>query len=60
MTLLEEFENIITNFEHIENLSAEKYLIKYVTPTLLELITKVAKVRPKNPVEFLVSTIIVI
>lgn len=52
---LEELENIITNFDNIENLSTEKYLTKYVTPTLSELFTQIAKVKPENPVEFLVN-----
>lgn len=53
MTLLEEFERV-TDFEHIENLSCEEYLMKYVTPTLTKLIVQVAKVRPQNPVDYLV------
>lgn len=52
MTLLEDFEKV-TDFEYIENLTNEEYLMKYVTPTLTKLIVQVAKVRPKNPVDFL-------
>lgn len=54
MTLLEEFEKI-SDFEHIEWLSSEEYLMKYVTPTLTKLIVQVAKVRPRNPVYYLVN-----
>lgn len=54
MTLLEDFEKV-TNFEYIESLTNEEYLMKYVTPTLTKLIVQVAKVRPKNPVDFLVN-----
>ncbi|XP_025190270.1 adenylate kinase 7-like [Melanaphis sacchari] len=52
MTLLEDFEKV-TDFDCIESLSNEEYLMKYVTPTLTKLIVQVAKVRPKNPVDFL-------
>ncbi|XP_060836838.1 adenylate kinase 7-like [Rhopalosiphum padi] len=52
MTLLEDFEKV-TDFEYLESLSNEEYLMKYVTPTLTKLIVQVAKVRPKNPVDFL-------
>ncbi|VVC36926.1 Dpy-30 motif [Cinara cedri] len=52
MTLLEEFERI-TDFGGIERLSCEEYLMKYVTSTLTKLIVQVAKVRPRNPVDFL-------
>lgn len=54
MTLLEDFEKV-TDFENIESLSNEEYLIKYVTPTLTKLIVQIAKVRPKNPIDFLVN-----
>lgn len=54
MTLLEDFEKV-TDFEYIESLTNEEYLMKYVTPTLTKLIVQVAKVRPKNPVDFLVN-----
>lgn len=54
MALLEEFEKV-TDFEHIEHLSSEEYLMKYVIPILTKLIVQVAKVRPKNPVHFLVN-----
>jgi len=45
----------VTNFEYIESLSNEEYLMKYVTPILTKLIVQVAKVRPKNPVDFMVN-----
>jgi len=54
MTLLEDFEKV-TDLEFTESLSNEEYLIKHVTPTLTKLIVQVAKVRPKNPVDFLVN-----
>lgn len=57
MTLLEEFENMI-DFEHIDNLSSEEYLMKYVVPTLTKLTAQIAKLRPKNPVDFFVKTTI--
>ncbi|XP_060864660.1 adenylate kinase 7-like [Metopolophium dirhodum] len=52
LTLLEDFRKV-TDFEYIESLSNEEYLMKYVTPILTKLIVQVAKVRPKNPVDFL-------
>lgn len=55
MILLEEFEKL-TDFEYIDCLSSEEYLMKYITPTLIKLMVQVAKVRPKNPVDFLVNT----
>lgn len=55
MIMLEEFEKIVTNFEHIETISTEEYIMKYVTPILTKLITQVAKMRPKNPINFLVN-----
>lgn len=59
MILLEEFEKLITDFEQIEGLSTEEYLVKFVTPTLVKLIGQVAKMRPTNPVDFLVIIIII-
>lgn len=59
MTLLEELEKV-TDFEYIDSLSSEEYLMKYVTPTLTKLIVQVAKVRPKDPVDFLVQDTIFI
>lgn len=53
MTVLEEFERV-SDFQDIELLSSEEYLMKYVAPTLTKLIVQVAKVRPKNPLDFLV------
>lgn len=53
MTVLEEFERV-TDFQDTELLSSEEYLMKYVAPTLTKLIVQVAKVRPKNPIDFLV------
>lgn len=55
MLLLEEFEKI-SDFDLVESLSSDKYLMKHVTPILTKLIVKVAKVRPKDPIYFLVST----
>lgn len=55
MTMLEEFEKIVTDFEDIEHLSSDKYLTHCVTPTLTKLIVQMAQVRPSNPVDFLVS-----
>lgn len=55
MTLLEEFEKV-SDFEHIESLTNEEYLMKYVTPSLTKLIVQLAKVRPRNPVDFLVNS----
>lgn len=59
MTCLEEFEKITANFEYARSQSSEEYLMQYVMPTLSKLISQVAKVRPKNPVDFLVSTVII-
>ncbi|CAI6373493.1 unnamed protein product [Macrosiphum euphorbiae] len=52
LTLLEDFRKA-TDFEYIESLSNEEYVMKYVTPNLTKLIVQVAKVRPKNPVDFM-------
>lgn len=57
MKLLEEFENTM-DFEHIQNLSSDEYLIKYVVTTLTKLTAQIAKLRPRNPVDFFVKTII--
>lgn len=57
MILLEEFERV-TDFEHIDGLASDEYLMKYITPTLTKLMVQVAKVRPKNPIDFLVNIII--
>lgn len=57
MTLLEEFGHFL-DFERIESLSREEYLIKHVTPNLSKLLVQVAKSKPKNAVGFLVRLII--
>jgi len=54
MTLLDELEKI-TDFEHVDRLLTDEYLMRHVTPTLTKLLARVARVRPKNAVEFLVS-----